>query len=227
MNLLGFHSKIDLPEIFDISNIISVYRIIQMMQTPNQKIPTDGPPAVGSKLQAIRKAQKLSLDDLSKRAGVSKSMLSDVERNQANPTVGVLWRLATALGVSLTDLLGDGKTEKTPASVVLVAAHAIPVTKSNDGRCELRILGPISLTGKVEWYELTIEPGGVLASDPHEAGSKEHLSVQHGTLLVQAADSSQQVKSGDTARYAADVPHSMTNNGKTIAKAVLVVEYLG
>jgi mannose-6-phosphate isomerase-like protein (cupin superfamily) len=196
--LLGFHSKIDSPEIFDISNIISVYRINQMMQTLNQKIPADGPPAVGSKLQAIRKAQKLSLDDLSKRAGVS-----------------------------LTDLLGDGITEKTPASVVLVAAHAIPVTKSNDGRCELRILGPISLTGKVEWYELTIEPGGVLASDPHEAGSKEHLSVQHGTLLVQAADSSQQIKSGDTARYAADVPHSMTNNGKTVARAILVVEYLG
>ena len=227
MNSLGFHSKIDSPEIFDISNIISVYRIIKTMQTPIQKIPADGPPAVGSKLQAIRKAQKLSLDDLSKRAGVSKSMLSDVERNQANPTVGVLWRLATALGVSLTDLLGDGITEKTPASVVLVAAHAIPVTKSNDGRCELRILGPISLTGKVEWYELTIEPGGVLASDPHEAGSKEHLSVQQGTLLVQAADSSQQVKSGDTARYAADVPHSMTNNGKAVAKAILVVEYLG
>ena len=227
MNLLGFHSKIDPPEIFDISNTISVYRIIRTMQTPLQKTAADGPPAVGSKLQAIRKAQKLSLDDLSKRAGVSKSMLSDVERNQANPTVGVLWRLATALGVSLTDLLGDGVTEKAPASVVLVPAHAIPVTKSNDGRCELRILGPISLTGKVEWYELTLEPGGVLASDPHEAGSKEHLSVQHGTLLVQAADSSQHVKSGDTARYAADVPHSITNNGKTIAKAVLVVEYLG
>lgn len=197
-----------------------------MTQVPTPHPHTDGPPAVGSTLQALRKAQKLSLDELSKRAGVSKSMLSEVERNQANPTVGVLWRLATALGISLPDLLGSGLPDKATPAVELVPAHTIPVTTSNDGKCTLRILGPIALAGKVEWYELSVEPGGVLASEPHEAGAKEHLSVLHGTLTVQAADSSKVLKTGDSARYAVDVPHAIRNSGRGLATAVLVVEHL-
>ena len=197
-----------------------------MAQVPSSIPLIDGPPAVGSKLQEIRKAQQLSLDELSKRAGVSKSMLSEVERNQANPTVGVLWRLASALGLSLTDLLAGGADHKATPTVELVAAHSIPVTTSPDGKCTLRILGPIALAGKVEWYELTVEAGGVLASEPHEAGAREHLSVLSGTLTVQAADSSKVLKAGDSARYAVDVQHAIRNTGKGLAKALLVVEYL-
>lgn len=185
-----------------------------------------GPPPVGSRLQEIRKAQKLSLDDLSRRAGVSKSMLSEVERNQANPTVAVLWRLSSALGIDLSDLLTSGHANRASPVVERVAAHGIPVTASNDGKCSLRILGPVALAGQVEWYELSIEPGGVLSSDAHDAGAREHLAVLGGTLTVQAADSSQTLKTGDSARYPADVQHSIRNHGKTMARAVLVVEHL-
>lgn len=197
-----------------------------MTQALAKENSTNGPPVVGTKLQEMRKAQKLSLDDLSKRAGVSKSMLSEVERNQANPTVAVLWRLANALGVSLTDFLADGLPADNSASITLVPSHTTPVTKSVDGKCELRILGPIGLAGKVEWYELSIEPGGILASDAHETGSSEHLSVLSGSLNVKAADSDQLVRRGETARYRVDVQHAISNPGKVAAKALLVVEYL-
>lgn len=197
-----------------------------MTQAPSHRPVADGPPAVGSRLQEVRKAQKLSLDELSRRAGVSKSMLSEVERNQANPTVAVLWRLAGALGIDLTDLLASTRATSTSPVVERVAAHNVPVTASDDGKCTLRILGPIALAGRVEWYELTVEPGGVLASEAHDAGAREHLSVLGGTLAVQAADSSQTLKAGDCARYPADVPHSIRNPGKHMARAVLVVEHL-
>ena len=197
-----------------------------MTQAFPQKNDASGPPVVGAKLQEMRKAQKLSLDDLSKRAGVSKSMLSEVERNQANPTVAVLWRLANALGVSLTDFLAEGTVGNSSPAITLVPSHATPVTRSVDGKCELRILGPIGLAGKVEWYELTIEPGGVLASDAHESGSSEHLSVLSGALSVQAADNRQLVRRGETARYPVDVQHAISNTGKVAAKALLIVEYL-
>jgi transcriptional regulator with XRE-family HTH domain len=62
------------------------------------------PPRVGDTLAALRQAQALSLDELSRKAGVSKSMLSQIERAQANPTVAVVWRLANALGVPLGEL---------------------------------------------------------------------------------------------------------------------------
>ena len=196
-----------------------------MTQAPNPITLSDGPPAVGTRLQELRRAQSLSLDDLSRRSGVSKSMLSEVERNRSNPTIAVLWRLASALGISLTDFLAEKDAESSPPALTLVSAQATPVIRSNDGKCELRILGPIALAGKLEWYELTIEAGGELASDAHEEGAKEHLSVQNGSLLVQVSGNGQLVRRGETARYAADVQHSITNTGKTAAKAILVVEY--
>jgi transcriptional regulator with XRE-family HTH domain len=179
------------------------------------------PPRVGAHLAGLRQAQGLSLDELSKRAGVSKSMLSQIERNQANPTVAVVWRLANALGVELGELLG-GDRAPTPA-IETVPAHAIPGLTSPDGLCKLRILGPIDLAGQFEWYELNVQPGGVLDSQGHEAGSREHLSVLSGQLEVDALGTSSRIKTGETARYAVDGPHAIRNVGKSTATALLVV----
>lgn len=191
-----------------------------MPRSASPAAPTE-PPRVGSTLQALRQSQGLSLDELSRKAGVSKSMLSQIERNQANPTVAVVWRLATALGVPVGELLGDGRPAA-PA-IVTVPSHAMPTLKSPDGKCELRILGPIELAGQFEWYELTVQPGGTLESQPHEPGSREHLSVLGGTIEVHAGADSTRLKSGETARYAVDVAHAIRNPGKTVATALLVV----
>lgn len=179
------------------------------------------PPRVGAALQALRQAQGLSLDELSRRAGVSKSMLSQIERNQANPTVAVVWRLANALRVELSELL-SGARSNAPA-IETVAAHATPGLNSPDGLCHLRILGPIDLAGQFEWYELSIKPGGALESAPHEPGSREHLSVLSGSLSISAGGAEQTVKAGETARYAVDGAHAIRNGGKQVANALLVV----
>lgn len=179
------------------------------------------PPRVGATLLALRQAQGLSLDELSRRAGVSKSMLSQIERNQANPTVAVVWRLANALRVELAELL-SGERPSSP-SIEVIHAHNIPSMSSPDGLCQLRILGPIDLAGDFEWYELTVQPGGALESAAHEPGSREHLSVLAGTLEVSASQTTQTVQAGETARYAVDGPHAIRNHGNSTATALLVV----
>jgi len=179
------------------------------------------PPRVGAALQALRSSRGLSLDDLSKRAGVSKSMLSQIERNQANPTVAVVWRLASALGVELAELLEGARPVE--AGIAHVAAHATPSLRSPDGHRELRILGPIELAGQFEWYELTVQPGGALESQAHEPGSREHLSVLTGSLEITAQGVTSKLKPGETARYAVDGPHAIRNTGKSAATALLVV----
>lgn len=189
-----------------------------MSANPSEKLE---PPRVGATLQALRQAQGLSLDELSRRAGVSKSMLSQIERNQANPTVAVVWRLANALRVELSELLGGERPAAPPIEVV--ASHATPALSSPDGLCRLRILGPIDLAGNFEWYELTVQPGGALESAAHEPGSREHLSVLAGELEVTAGGSRQFVKSGETARYAVDGAHAIRNLSKKAATALLVV----
>jgi XRE family transcriptional regulator, regulator of sulfur utilization len=183
--------------------------------------PPPQPPQVGAALAALRKRRGLSLDELSRRAGVSKSMLSQIERAQANPTVAVVWRLAGALGVAIGELLGEARAAE--PLLATVPAHATPLLAGPDGRCTLRILGPIELAGRFEWYQLSVAPGGSLDSRPHEPGSREHLTVTHGTLEVQAGAEQARLRHGETARYAVDVPHRIHNPGKTAAQALLVV----
>lgn len=178
------------------------------------------PPRVGEQIQRLRSERKMTLDDLSRAAGVSKSMLSEIERDKANPTIAVAWRLTNALGVSLDSLFAP---QKAPEPIAVSGPHEIPTLSGHDARYQLRVWGPIDLAGKFEWYELTLQPGGALVSSAHEPGTREHLTVLHGAIDVEAAGTTKRLKVADTARYVADEPHAIRNAGKGEAKALLVV----
>jgi quercetin dioxygenase-like cupin family protein len=87
----------------------------------------------------------------------------------------------------------------------------------------LRILGPMELAGKFEWYELTLAPNGVLASNPHDPGATEHLTLLQGVLELEVDGEIRRLKTGATARYQVDRKHSIRNPGKAEARALLVV----
>ncbi len=179
------------------------------------------PPEVGATLQKIRLKRGLTLEDLSRAAVVSKSMLSQIEREKANPTIAVAWRLANALGIGIEELLATN-TEETEA-IHLLEPHETPTLPGTHSGYVLRILGPMDLAGKFEWYELTLAPDGALRSTPHDPGTVEHLTLLSGVVDVQVDNSTKKLKAGGTARYHADRSHAIVNAGKTEAKALLVV----
>ncbi|KAB0686125.1 DNA-binding protein [Burkholderia territorii] len=178
------------------------------------------PPRVGEQIQRLRNERRLTLDDLSRAAGVSKSMLSEIERDKANPTIAVAWRLTNALGITLDELFSQPKA---PEAIRVDGPHDIPTLAGHDGRYQLRVWGPIELAGKFEWYELTLPGGGALVSNAHEPGTREHLTVLQGAMEIEAAAASRRLKAGDTARYPADTPHAIRNPGKAEARALLIV----
>lgn len=196
-----------------------------MAKRQAETVAESGPPAVGQRLQALRHERKLTLDELSRRADVSKSMLSQVERNLTNPTVAIVWRLANALGVELSMLLSEESAAR--AAIEVVEAHGVPRLASAAHGYELRILGPISLAGRFEWYELKLAPRGELVSEPHEPGSLEHLSVTRGALIVRSGGEERRVEAGATARYPVDVPHAILNATAEPCEALMVVEHRG
>ncbi|WP_338844671.1 XRE family transcriptional regulator [Massilia sp. W12] len=181
----------------------------------------NAPPEVGLALQRLRQARGLTLEDLSRIAGVSKSMLSQIEREKANPTIAITWRLANALGVGIGELLSAPSTPE--EHIRLLEAHETPTLPGSHAGYNLRILGPMELAGRFEWYELQLAPKGELLSSAHDPGTQEHLTVLSGSLEVEAGGSSKKLKTGASARYSADVAHAIRNPGKTEARALLVV----
>lgn len=188
------------------------------MKTP---VPNNAPPEVGAALQRLRLARGLTLEDLSRIAGVSKSMLSQIEREKANPTIAITWRLANALGVQIGELLVTAERET--ETIRVIDAHETPTLPGLHAGYVLRILGPLELASKYEWYELTLSPGGELASQGHDPGAQEHLTLLHGSVEVEVGSNKKKVKLGSTARYPGDQQHIIRNVGKTEAKALLVV----
>jgi transcriptional regulator with XRE-family HTH domain len=183
--------------------------------------PPSSPPEVGAMLQKLRLKRGLTLDDLSRAAGVSKSMLSQIEREKANPTIAVAWRLANALGVGMEELLASETQDADP--IHILEPHETPTLPGTHAGYVLRILGPMELAGKYEWYELSLAPDGALVSNPHDPGTMEYLTLLHGAVELEVGGIKKKLKAGGTARYQADTNHAIRNAGKAEAKALLVV----
>lgn len=179
------------------------------------------PPPVGDMIQQLRKERGMTLETLSRASGVSKSMLSQIERDKANPTIAVAWRLANALGVRLDQLLGAPAGDPEPVRVI--GKHEIPTLAGAEHAYQLKILGPMELAGKYEWYELTLQPGAALVSEPHDPGTREHFTVFDGQVDIEVEHFSRRAKPGETARYPADRAHAIRNVGKSVARGLLVV----
>ena len=182
-------------------------------------------PRIGPIIQKERKARKLTLEQLATLSGVSKSMLSQVERGEANPTFAVLWSLTQALKIEFSELIGSSAMSANPERIDVTSAAHTPEIRSSDGLCRLRILSTPRLAGKTEWYEVTIDPGGRLDSKPHTHGAFEHFTALAGTFEVTSDETSVHIQSGETARYPVDVAHSIANAGTSQASGFLVVLY--
>jgi transcriptional regulator with XRE-family HTH domain len=176
---------------------------------------------LGKTLQRLRMVDKMSLGDLSEISGVAKSMISQIEKNETNPSIATLSRLSQALGTSVESFLLDAP-ENDSALVQNLNPQDTPLLKSEDGLCELRIIGWIETVQWAQWYDFKAQPGGRLESSPHPSGSVENLSILAGKLRVSVGGESWEAAAGQTLRYRADKDHIIENIGGAPAHATMV-----
>jgi XRE family transcriptional regulator, regulator of sulfur utilization len=181
---------------------------------------TDPTPALGKTIQRLRKAYNMSLGELSEQSGVAKSIISQIERNETNPTLSTVYRLSRALDTSIDEVL---KAESGTSFIEHQQKSAIPILESQDGLCRLAIIGPLNLVDVTQWYDFQARPGGVLESDPHPAGTIEHLYIQRGELEITVGGETKIGKAGEALRYKGDVPHKVRNVGDGEAQAHMVL----
>ncbi|HEV2394143.1 MAG TPA: XRE family transcriptional regulator [Verrucomicrobiae bacterium] len=177
---------------------------------------------LGSRVKQLRAARGWSLEALANASGVSRSMLSQIEREQANPTLAVTLRIARSFGLTLGELL---ELPGAASAVTVIRAEDHAYHYRSDKDCRIRTLSPLNLEKDVEFYEVRLQPGGALRSSPHFEGTREFLTLQKGRLRVESARDTEQLNQGDSASYRADVPHALVNTGKTEAIILLIVIY--
>ncbi|MEK6794856.1 MAG: helix-turn-helix domain-containing protein [Spirochaetota bacterium] len=178
-------------------------------------------PDIGRNIAAIRSTKNLSLDDLSKRSGVSKSMLSQIEQNKVNPTVATVWKIARAINVSIEKLIDEGGEKVFEIVTKREAAEMF----SSDRSCRITILSPVHYIDKTELYSLAFKPRGKLISEPHFPGTEEIFSAIDGSFIVRTRETTAEVAAGDTVRYKADSRHEIISKSAKPSRGILLVMF--
>jgi transcriptional regulator with XRE-family HTH domain len=175
---------------------------------------------VAENLRQKRKVRGMSLDDLARQSGVSRAALSQIETLKSNPTVGILWKIASGLGVPFAELLGEpGRGAR------VLRQKDAQVLRSTDGKLESRPLTPAGASPLVEAYELRLAARSAHSAEAHAPGTQEIVVVLSGILRMRVEDEIHDLGAGDSVAFRADRPHVYENPGGAEARYHNVIVY--
>ncbi len=160
---------------------------------------------LGQRIRNLRHDRGLSLKQLSEEASISIALLSQVERDQLDPSLDTLRKLAKALNVPLFSLFHESPEE----GVVVVPRSRRPSLVVTPGAVAYTRISPGF--GRLEVLEGRLEPGAASSSDLWEHNSEECTFVLHGTLTVEFADQSYTLSEGDSIYFDSKRGHRYFN----------------
>jgi transcriptional regulator with XRE-family HTH domain len=166
--------------------------------------------ALASRIGKLRQDRKLSLDALAKLAGLSKGTVVALEQGKANPSIGVLCRLAAAFSVSVSDLVSDPLTAGSENVIERTTGNTLWTSAKGS---EARLLASTSGRTMFELWAWTIMPGDGSKADAHSPGTRELISVEQGSLRITVGTETLILKAGESARLTTDQPHSYVAAG--------------
>lgn len=178
-------------------------------------------PDVGQNLKRLRAERGLSLEKLAQTTGVSRAMLGQIEIGQSTPTIKTLWKIARALDIPFSALIGG----QASGTTTLLRAAQTRRLQNQDGTFVSRALFPLGGPRRVEFYELTLAPHAEELAVPHPSGTVENLVVVRGKLEIEVRGQMFSVGRGDVLIFEADAPHAYRNRAAEEAVAYLVMSY--
>ncbi len=169
-------------------------------------------------LKRIREERNLSLGQLAEMAGVSKVMLSQLEKGASNPTVNTVWKITGALHLPYTSLLE------------LPEAKTIHVKKANihalqEDKYHIFSYYAKNSDRKFELYQIEMDPKCVHESIGHSSNSSEYIMMVEGQMILEVNDEEYVLETDDGLCFEAAVPHTYRNITDRKAKAVLLISY--
>jgi transcriptional regulator with XRE-family HTH domain len=172
--------------------------------------------AIADRVRTLRSAAEITLEDLARRSGVSRSMLSSIERGEANPTAVVLDRIAAAFGLTLSDLL-----TLSPMATFPIARRADqPVWRDAESGYERRTLTPALANAPLRLIEIHFPPGARVAFEAVRGALSTHQQIWmvSGLMEISIGADTHRLASGDCLSMTPDKPTRYFNPGDKPAR---------
>ncbi|UII57655.1 XRE family transcriptional regulator [Cytobacillus spongiae] len=175
---------------------------------------------ISSNLQLIRKKRKMSLEDLANCSGVSKSLLRQIEKEESNPTISTLWKIANGLKIPFTSLI----QYEIPDTEIIRKSDITPLTEG-DGLYRLYPNFSYEDQKPFEMYSVELESNAILAAEPHPPNSIECITVVNGSLTITIENHKYSIQEGDSIKFRGDLYHTYMNETNEITKLSMVIYY--
>lgn len=176
---------------------------------------------VGANMREFRNQRNLTLDELARLTGVSRTLLGQIEVGKIPPSVSVVWKIASALNLPFSALI----TSAEPFDTCVLRGADAKRLASPDGRFSSRALYSLGDKPDAEFYELYLAPHSREDAQAHQPGTRENLVVTTGRLELQIGAERFELVKGDAIVFTADVPHVYVNPGSEECWMYLVMTY--
>ena len=173
---------------------------------------------IGERLRELREARNISMRTLATKSGLSANALSMIERGRASPSVSTLYKLADALGVSITSFFGSDSERK---QVVFLKGDERPRVSFTRGVFEG--LGGEHFVGRVEPFILTLESSANSGPRSMTHTGHEFVFCLRGKLEYQVERQIFDLEAGDSLLFAANLKHRWKNVGGTVVTALIII----
>ena len=179
---------------------------------------------IGARLRMLRKSQDVTLVELAKASGVDAATISRIETGKMSGTLESHIKLATALGLKITDLYAGIEEARVKDAVThQPASQHGDVYVHQAGKSSIAMLTAEILKKKLMPVLITIEPGGSTHKEEAKVGTEKFLYVLEGAIEAKVGETTHALKRGSSLYLDASIPHSLKNTGHAIAKCLSVV----
>jgi len=178
---------------------------------------------IAERLKQLRQAQGWTLEQLAERSGVSRAMISRIERHESSPTAGLLARLSDALGVTMSQLMGETGSRHAVIRVDQQLQWRDPAT----GYLR-RLVSPPGGEGDIEIVAIELPAGATVQLDALTGiRYEQQVLVLQGQLRLHLAGEPLELQPGDCARMPIDQPHGFENPSRELTRYLVVLRKTG
>ena len=177
--------------------------------------------AFGQKLREIREKKNITLKEVAEKAGVSESLISQIERNKVSPAIETLLNIINVLDIDMEYLFSEFKQSK--------AVHLVKKVDRDHFTLKNVLYERLSKTyspgntPSMEAYYMEIQPGSEKGSAEYGHIGQELGIILEGTGELKYGTETYQLSPGDSLSFSSDIPHILRNSGSSVLKAYWII----
>lgn len=174
---------------------------------------------IAQNVKRLREGKGWSQSQLAEKAEMSKVIISQIEKGDANPTINTIWKLAKAFSLPYTSLLD-------PPEAKAVYVKKTETSEMTDGEYRIFNYYPSSRERDFEIYQFEVEPNSEHTSMGHSSKSFEYIMMTEGELKVKICGDEYDLTADDALYFEADSEHTYINPTNETARAWMIIQYL-